>query len=30
MKLKTLYELAVRKGLSADPRPKRLVEEGLK
>lgn len=29
MKLKTLYESAVRKGLSADPRPRRLVEEGL-
>lgn len=30
MKLRTLYELAVRKGIAEDPRPKRLVKGDLK
>jgi len=30
MKLKTIYELAVKKGLCEDRRPSRVIEEGLK
>ncbi len=30
MKLKTFYELTVKKGLKEDPRPKSAIEEGLK
>ena len=30
MKLKTLYELMVKKGMKEDPRPRKVIEEGLK